>query len=96
VGTLTLAAHAAIGETLTLSIRPEQIALGRAVDGATVLCSARVAEVSFQGTHLRAHLRAEAAGDTELLLRAPATAGLALGDLVELSARPADVVWLRR
>jgi hypothetical protein len=33
---------------------------------------------------------------SDLLLRAPAAAGLAAGDLVELAVRPADIVMLAR
>jgi spermidine/putrescine transport system ATP-binding protein len=95
LGTLTLAAHAAIGEPVTLSIRPEQIALGRGTDGAVSLGSARVSEISFQGTHLRARLDAGAKDEIGLLLRAPATAALAVGDRVDISLRPGDAVLLR-
>jgi hypothetical protein len=34
-------------------------------------------------------------GAGELLLRAPATAGLAVGDIVELAVRPGDIVMLK-
>jgi spermidine/putrescine transport system ATP-binding protein len=95
LGTLTLAAQAAIGTRVTLSIRPEQILLGRAADGAVSLGAASVTEISFQGTHLRARLGAGANGDVGLLLRAPATAGLAVGDRVDVSVRPGDAVLLR-
>jgi spermidine/putrescine transport system ATP-binding protein len=95
LGTLTLAAHAAIGDLVTLSIRPEQILLGRGTDGAASLGAASVTEISFQGTHLRARLSAGANGEVALLLRAPATAGLATGDNVDISLRPADAVLLR-
>jgi spermidine/putrescine transport system ATP-binding protein len=95
LGTLTLAAHAAIGDPVTLSIRPEQILLGRGTDGAASLGAASVTEISFQGTHLRARLGAGASGEIGLLLRAPATAGLAVGDRVDISVQPADAVLLR-
>jgi spermidine/putrescine transport system ATP-binding protein len=95
VGTLTVPMRATVGASVTLSIRPEQLHLGRPPDGALPLGSGRISETSFQGTHARARVRLEASG-TELLLRAPATATLAVGDAVELSVRPADVVMLDR
>jgi ABC-type Fe3+/spermidine/putrescine transport system ATPase subunit len=87
--------HATVGSSVTLSIRPEQLYLGRAPDGALPLGAGRISETSFQGTHSRARVRLDASG-TELLLRAPATATLAVGDAVELSVRPADIVMLSR
>src|SRR5215471_5199951 len=77
VGTLAVPAHAAIGEAVTLSIRPEQLLIGSASDGALPLGRGAVTETSFQGTHLRARIAMGDRGSHELLLRAPATAGLA-------------------
>jgi len=96
VGTLTVPTHAAIGELVTLSIRPEQLLIGSAGAGAVALGSGKITETSFQGTHLRAHVAMGSDGSNELLLRAPATAGLAHGDMVELAVRPADIVMLTR
>jgi spermidine/putrescine transport system ATP-binding protein len=94
VGTLTIPTHAEIGESVTLSIRPEQLIIGGTGEGALALGSGKVAETSFQGTHVRAHVAMGSDGGNELLLRAPATAGLADGDIIELSVRPADIVML--
>jgi spermidine/putrescine transport system ATP-binding protein len=95
VGTLTVPTTAAIGAQVKLSIRPEQLLLGRAPEGAVLLGAGRVKETSFQGTHLRARVAKQTAdGASDLLLRAPATTPLAVGSEVELSVRPADVVLL--
>jgi len=96
IGTLTVPTRAAIGESVTLSIRPEQLLIGGAGAGAVALGSGKITETSFQGTHLRAHVAMGPDGSNELLLRAPATAGLADGDVVELAVRPADIVTLTR
>src|SRR5262249_36678366 len=56
IGTLAVPAHAAIGEAVTLSIRPEQLAIGEAPNGAISVGRGVVTETSFQGTHLRAHV----------------------------------------
>src|SRR5262245_41504067 len=96
VGTLTVQAHADIGAAVTLSIRPEQLLIGSAGDGALPLGRGAVTETSFQGTHLRARVAMADDGGHELLLRVPATAGLAPEDGVELSVRPADIVMLAR
>src|SRR4029450_2218189 len=89
------AAHRAIGDSVPLSIRPEQLLIGSAGDGALPLGRGTVTETSFQGTHLRARV-AMGDGSSELLLRAPAGAGLVTGDGVELAVRPADIVMLTR
>jgi spermidine/putrescine transport system ATP-binding protein len=96
VGTLTVPAHAAIGDLVTLSIRPEQLLVGGAGDGALPLGCGTVTETSFQGTHLRARVATGDDGGHELLLRTPATAGLAPEDVVELAVRPVDIVMLAR
>ena len=82
------------GAAVTLSIRPEQLQIVRAGDGAIPLGRGRIGTASFQGTHLRAHVAMEPGG-AGLLLRAPSAAGLAPGDAVELSVRPVDIVMLR-
>jgi spermidine/putrescine transport system ATP-binding protein len=92
-GILTVPTHAQVGDSVTLSIRPEQLHLGRSGGDATPLGNGRVGETSFQGTHLRARVTLSAGG-AELLLRAPAIANLVVGDSVELSVRPADIVIL--
>ena len=93
LGTLTVPTHAAIGETVTLSIRPEQLLVDHAGAGALALGSATVAETSFQGTHLRAHVTI---GGGDLLLRAPTAEALAPGSTVKLAVQPADIVVLKR
>jgi spermidine/putrescine transport system ATP-binding protein len=95
VGTLTVPTPATVGDCVTLSIRPEQLLIGGTGDGTLALGSGKVTETSFQGTHLRAHV-VMGTDSSELLLRARADAGLATGDVVELSVRPADIVMLTR
>jgi ABC-type Fe3+/spermidine/putrescine transport system ATPase subunit len=94
LGTLTVQAHATIGESVTLSIRPEQLLIGSAGDGALPLGRGAVTETSFQGTHLRARVVMGGDAGQELLLRAPATAGLVPEDVVELAVQPVDIVML--
>jgi spermidine/putrescine transport system ATP-binding protein len=96
VGTLTVPAQAAVGDKVTLSIRPEQLLIGGGGDGCLAIGRGRISETSFQGTHLRAHVAMETGGNNELLLRAPATEQLTVGSDVELSVRPADLVMLKR
>jgi spermidine/putrescine transport system ATP-binding protein len=94
-GIVTVPMSAKVGDSVTLSIRPEQMQIGPPGDGAIVLGSGRIDEISFQGTHLRARA-ALGSSDVKLLLRAPASSGLAAGDTVQLSVRPADIVMLSR
>jgi len=93
VGTLTVPTHAEIGESLTLSIRPEQLVIGGTDEGTLALESGKVTGTSFQGTHLRAHATI---GGGDLLLRAPAAEALAPGSTVKLAVQPADIVVLKR
>jgi ABC-type Fe3+/spermidine/putrescine transport system ATPase subunit len=89
-------AQAAVGDKVTLSIRPEQLLIGGGGDGCLAIGRGRVSGTSFQGTHLRAHVAMEIGGNNELLLRAPATEQLSVGTDVELSVRPTDLVMLKR
>jgi spermidine/putrescine transport system ATP-binding protein len=95
VGTLTVPTHAEIGESVTLSIRPEQLVIGGTDADALALGSGTVTETSFQGTHLRAHVTI-GGEDGGLLLRAPAAAALAPGSTVKLAVQPADIAVLKR
>jgi spermidine/putrescine transport system ATP-binding protein len=96
VGILTVPTQAVIGESVTLSIRPEQLLIGGAGEGTLAIGRGRIGEISFQGTHLRAHVTMGSDGGNELLLRAPATASLSVDSDVDLSVRPADLVMLQR
>ena len=97
-GTLRVTAAGVPGGTVTLMLRPEQLALGPAAPGAVSLGEARVVESVFQGTHLR--LRAMGAmgggedGAQELLLRLAPGAAAAAGETITIHADPADIVVL--
>jgi len=95
VGTLNVPVAAAIGDRVTLSIRPEQLLVDHVGAGALALGSGTITETSFQGTHLRAHVAIGAHGG-DLLLRAPAAAALAPGSTVKLAVQPADIAVLNR
>jgi len=95
VGTLNVPVPAAIGDRVTLSIRPEQLLVDHVGAGALALGSGTITETSFQGTHLRAHVAIGAHGG-DLLLRAPAAAALAPGSTVKLAVQPADIAVLNR
>ena len=94
IGTLTVPTPATIGTRVSLSIRPEQLHIGRANEGAKSLGVGCISETSFQGTHVRARVTLNVAGGAELLLRAPAAIDLTVGSDVELSVRPGDLVLL--
>jgi spermidine/putrescine transport system ATP-binding protein len=94
-GILTVPMKARVGDSVTVSIRPEQLQIGHSSDGAIALGSGRVSAISFQGTHLRARVALASSG-VELLLRAPAGSGVAAGDTLQLLVRPTDIVLLRR
>jgi spermidine/putrescine transport system ATP-binding protein len=91
-GPLVLPGAAAVGTDVHLALRPEQLLLDPPSVGADI-GEATVTETSFQGTHQRCRCRI---GETELILRAPVTAGLAPGNRVRLHARRSDIVLLTR
>jgi len=95
VGTLNVPVPAAIGDRVTLSIRPEQLLVDHVGAGALALGSGTITETSFQGTHLRAHVAIGAHGG-DLLLRVSAAAALAPGSTVKLAVQPADIAVLNR
>jgi spermidine/putrescine transport system ATP-binding protein len=91
LGAFMLVGTAALGATVHLVLRPEQLVLTRPADGIT-LGEALVEELSFQGTHCRCHCRI--AGQ-DLILRAPVSAGLAAEQSVTLHAARREVVVLK-
>ncbi|HEX6103494.1 MAG TPA: ABC transporter ATP-binding protein [Alphaproteobacteria bacterium] len=93
LGALPIAALADPGERVSLSLRPEHIALERPPGEAIGLGSATIGEMVFQGTHLR--LRAQTDSGLELLLRAPAGLRLVPGMSVPLHAEADRIVLLR-
>lgn len=92
LGPLPAPGRAAVGDKVHLSLRPEQLSLAD-WGGAVPMGSARVAEMSFQGTHLRCRCLV---GAHELLLRVPVESGVGVDATVELFARPEDIVLLTR
>jgi len=95
LGELTVPASGVANGRVFLSIRPEQIGIARAGDGSLSLGQGVVTATAFQGPHLRVHVAAGANGEVELLLRLPATTGLAVGDRIELIARADQVTILK-
>ena len=60
LGLLAAPGLAEVGQTVSLSIRPEHLGLGPAPPGLLALPEATIGEVSFQGTHLRVRARTDA------------------------------------
>jgi spermidine/putrescine transport system ATP-binding protein len=92
-GPMTVSGRAVAGDTVTLCLRPEQLRLVRLGADDIRLGQVLVTALSFQGAHLRVHAVAPGA---DLLLRLPADADVAVGATIEVFARPADLVMLRR
>jgi spermidine/putrescine transport system ATP-binding protein len=69
--------------TGTLCIRPEAIGL----EGALKLGSARITDLAFFGTHIRAHAAPVAAPEVDLILHLPPETAVATGDVLDLCAR---------
>ena len=69
--------------TGTLCVRPEAIGVG----GPLSLGPARVTDLAFFGTHIRAHAAPVAAPGTDLILHLPPETAVMVGDVLDLSAR---------
>jgi spermidine/putrescine transport system ATP-binding protein len=82
-------ADAGVGQAVTLLIRPEHFREAGA--GAVALGSARVEDVAFFGTHVRAHARV---GPARVVAHFPQGTTLAPGDEVRLSVDPARITAL--
>jgi spermidine/putrescine transport system ATP-binding protein len=97
LGALEVPGTGRAGDSVCLCLRPRQLRI-RADGGEDNLAlgPARVAEVLFQGTHLRVHARAENVEGTALLLHLPVEERVATGDAIEVHARAGDAVLLPR
>ena len=80
-------ADAGVGQAVTLLIRPEHFREA----GAVALGAARVEDVAFFGTHVRAHARL---GPARVVAHFPQGCALAPGDDVRLSVDPATITAL--
>jgi spermidine/putrescine transport system ATP-binding protein len=69
--------------TGTLCIRPESIG----TEGALKLGSARITDLAFFGTHVRAHATPVAAPTMDLILHLPPETAIKVGDVLDLRAR---------
>jgi ABC-type Fe3+/spermidine/putrescine transport system ATPase subunit len=92
-GQVRVAAAAADGQAVALTLRPEQIAVGAADTGLFRLGLARVTDATFLGGHWRVLARAEATGEP-LLLHLPAVPAPKQGDRLDLAAPPDRLVLL--
>ncbi|MFZ5792731.1 MAG: ABC transporter ATP-binding protein [Pseudomonadota bacterium] len=83
------------GATLSLALRPEQIfPAATAPEHAVPLGPARLGELVFHGTHWRARAAAGPDGSIELLLRLAPDMAPAVGQTLDLFARPEDMTAL--
>jgi spermidine/putrescine transport system ATP-binding protein len=92
LGAILAPGDSAAGTAVHVALRPEQLLLAPVPDG-IALGRGRIEELSFQGTHCRCHCRV---GASDLILRAPVSAGLTSGQEVALYAARRDLVLLQR
>ncbi len=94
-GDWAIAADAEAEAEVSLSLRPEQLSLGPADSDARIsLGRARVAEIMFQGSHLKVTAECGAEEVPELLLELPSATEMSVGQEIEISAKADDVVLL--
>lgn len=93
-GTVRAAGDAAVGETISAAVRPQQLVLGDA-PGLWPLGVAVVGEAMFIGTYWRVRAACEPSG-LDLLLHLPATASPRPGDRLPVAVRPGDLALVGR
>ncbi|MGL4309081.1 MAG: ABC transporter ATP-binding protein [Paracoccaceae bacterium] len=81
------------GAAVTLALRPEAVHLGRG-DGRDVVLPGRIAEVHFMGSVIRVTVEAAGARVALDAFNRPASPPPAVGDQVEISAAPGDIILL--
>ena len=94
LGELTIPNAGSVGDTLQLSIRPEQLRL-QASEDCLSLGNIRIKELVFQGTNRRCHGVSESAPEVNLLMRVPVDQSIPVDDSVEVFVRRSDVVAVR-
>jgi spermidine/putrescine transport system ATP-binding protein len=94
VGRLSITAEVEVGKSVNLSIRPEQVAVGKSnLAGHLTLGKLKVQEISFFGTHHRCHGK-HIVSDLPMTIRLPQNKAVQTGDELTLSAAPEDIVLL--
>ena len=94
LGPLVVECDGAVGETVYLSVRPEQMRLGSSED-ATSLGQVSIKALVFQGANRRCHAMPVKAPGMDLVLSVPLDYTVKEGDEVEIFVRRKDVVVLR-
>ena len=93
LGRFAVEGTAAVGQAVTLSVRPEHVRAGGAAGAAQPLGTARVLESGFCGTHHQCTAALEAA-ERPFKVRLPQKESIAPGADLPLSVDPADLVLL--
>lgn len=94
-GTLELSGQGEQGREVHVSLRPEQIKIGKAeTEGHIDLGEVKIYEVIFQGTHRLCHARRMSDSGLELLLRLPQERTVKVDDVLNIHANTADAVVL--
>ncbi len=89
LGPLPVATQFAIGEAVTLILRPENLRVDRS--GEISLGEVRITDAVFQGAHVRVLARGQTR-DQSFVLRLPAAADVAPGTSLALSCRAEDLI----
>ncbi len=96
VGPLVADGAAEAGNIVHLSIRPEQLRLGKAPGHGNVpLGKVRVTSAVFQGANRLCHAVSTSDPEIRWIIRQPPQTGIALDDVLEISAKQTDIVMLR-
>ena len=94
LGTYAVEGTARQGAAVALSVRPESIGVGAAVDDRVAFGDARVEKIVFQGSFKRIQVRTEQ-GES-ILLKQPITFAALESETITLNVREADLVLLTR
>lgn len=93
LGTLSVPVPRARPGAATLTIRPENLRVGPAPQGAISLGEGTIADSAFQGSHRKAHVRL--AGDVRVAAWLPADLAVHEGDRIALHADPRHIGFLQ-
>jgi spermidine/putrescine transport system ATP-binding protein len=96
LGPLTLHGKAKAGEEVDIAIRPENLKLQSSRDAWLHLARGQVTDLVFQGSFKRVTVVSDSTPPIELLLRVGANERVKLGERVDLSCKPGDLILLAK
>jgi spermidine/putrescine transport system ATP-binding protein len=95
VGRLRVPGSAACGDELAIAVRPESLLIGEPAPKHVSFGAGTLREIVFQGSFRRVIVDLQSDPAISVTVRAPIGQALAVGDRVELSCLPGDMILLK-